>query len=155
MDMRFRGQYLESVRREYRQADRRQKSRLLTEARKRTLLNHKVLIRKPAHPAKVRSDGRRRGRSATYGPEVGSVLAKIWELLDCPCGQRLVPAMRTELERLWKSEEVQCSDEIAEKLGRISAQDGRPLAGAGKSRGGICGGIAIRCRTDCCTGRFR
>ena len=53
MDMRSREQYLESVRQEYRRADRKQKSKLLNEARKRTHLNRKVLIRKLAHPAKA------------------------------------------------------------------------------------------------------
>lgn len=67
MDMRSRVQYLESVRQEYRQASRKQKTKLLNEARKRTGLNRKVLIRKLAHPAKVAQKGKRRPRSATYG----------------------------------------------------------------------------------------
>jgi hypothetical protein len=122
MDMRSREQYLENVRQEYRQADRKQKTELLNEARKRTRLNRKVLIRKLAHPPKVRVEGQRRPRKATYGPEVVSTLVKVWELFDYPCGQRLVPAMRGELERLRKSKDVRCSDEIAEKLARISAK---------------------------------
>ena len=81
-----------------------------------------MLIRKLAHPAKVRLADRRRARSATYGPEVVGTLVKVWELFDYPCGQRLVPAVRTELERLRKSKDVQCSDEIAGKLARISAK---------------------------------
>ena len=122
MDMRSREQYLESVRQEYRQADRRQKSKLLNEARKRTRLNRKVLIRKLAHPAKARVEGQRSPRRATYGPEVVGTLVKVWELFDYPCGQRLVPAIRAELERLRKSKEIRCSDEIAGKLARISAK---------------------------------
>lgn len=122
MDMRSREQYLESVRQEYRQTDRKQKTRLLNEARRRTRLNRKVLIRKLAHPAKAPVEGKRRKRGATYGPEVVSTLVKVWELFDYPCGQRLVPALRTELERLRKSREVQCSEEIAGKLARISAK---------------------------------
>lgn len=118
--MRSREQYLASVRQEYRQADRKQKSKLLNEARRRTRLNRKVLIRKLAHPAKARAEGRRRPRSATYGAEVVSTLVKVWELFDYPCGQRLVPAMRSELERLRKGKEVQCSEEVAGKLARIS-----------------------------------
>jgi len=122
MDIRSREQYLESVRQEYGQADRQQKTKLLNEARRRTRLNRKVLVRKLTHPAKVRLEGKRRARSATYGPEVVSVLVKLWELFDYPCGQRLVPAMRTELERLRKSKEVKCSEEIAGKLARMSAK---------------------------------
>jgi hypothetical protein len=120
MDMRSREQYLESVRQEYRQASRAQKTKLLNEARKRTRLNRKVLIRKLAHPAQAKPEGRRRPRSASYGADVVSVLVKVWELFDYPCGQRLVPALRAELERLRKNKEIRCSREVAEKLERIS-----------------------------------
>jgi hypothetical protein len=120
MDMRSREQYLESVRQEYRQAGRKQKTKLLNEARKRTHLNRKVLIRKLAHPAKVRQEGKRRPRSASYGPEVVTVLVKLWELFDYPCGQRLVPAVRAELGRLRECQEIRWSDEVGEKLGRLS-----------------------------------
>jgi hypothetical protein len=120
MDMRSREQYLESVRQEYRQASRKQKTKLLNEARKRTRLNRKVLIRKLAHPAPPASPVRRRPRGATYGPEVVTTLVKIWELFDYPCGQRLVPALRTELARLRKQKEIRCSTAVAEKLERIS-----------------------------------
>jgi len=106
MDMRSREQYLESVRQEYRQASRKKKTKLLNEARKRTRLNRKVLIRKLAHPAKIRPASKRRPRGATYGPEVLTALVKIWELFDYPCGQRLVPAIRGELERLRKLKEI-------------------------------------------------
>lgn len=120
MDMRSREQYLESVRAEYRQANRKQKTKLLNEARRRTRLNRKVLIWKLAHPAKVKPESQRRPRGATYGPEVVSSLVKVWELFDYPCGQRLVPAIRTELARLRKDGEVRCGDEIAAKLVQMS-----------------------------------
>jgi hypothetical protein len=58
MDMHAREQYLESVRQEYRKANRKQKTRLLNEARRRTRLSRKVLIRKLAHP--VKPPGQRR-----------------------------------------------------------------------------------------------
>lgn len=118
--MRSREQYLDSVRQEYRQASREQKTKLLNEARKRTRLNRKVLIRKLAHPPQAKLSGKWRSRGATYGPDVVSVLVKIWELFDYPCGQRLVPAIRAELGRLKKSKEIRCSPAVAEKLERIS-----------------------------------
>jgi hypothetical protein len=54
MDMHSREQYLERVREEYRNAHKKNKTRLLNEARKRTRLNRKVLIGKLAHPAAIR-----------------------------------------------------------------------------------------------------
>lgn len=117
--MHSREQYLERVREEYRKAGKRGKTRLLNEARKRTGLNGKVLIGKLAHPAKA-NPGKRGPRRATYGADVISVLVKVWEIFDYPCGQRLVPAVREQLDRLRKVKEIRCSDEVADKLKRIS-----------------------------------
>ena len=78
MDMHSREQYLESLREEYRRADKKQKTRLLNEARQRTHLNRKVLIRKLAHPAKVRTSKKRPPRKASYGPEVLVTLVQVW-----------------------------------------------------------------------------
>ena len=122
MDMHSREQYLESLREEYRRGNKKQKTRLLNEARKRTHLNRKVLIRKLAHPAKVRVSQKRPPRKASYGVEVLVTLVQVWEIFDYPCGQRLQPVLRRELERLRKARELHCSDEVAQKLGRISAK---------------------------------
>ena len=122
MDMHSREQYLESLREEYRRADKKQKTRLLNEARQRMHLNRKVLIRKLAHPAKVRTSKKRPPRKASYGPEVLVTLVQVWEIFDYPCGQRLGPVLRQELERLRTARELNCSDEVAEKLARVSAK---------------------------------
>jgi len=122
MDMHSREQYLESLREEYRRADKKQKTRLLNEARQRTHLKRKVLIRKLAHPAQVRTGKKRPPRKAGYGPEVLMTLVQVWEIFDYPCGQRLAPVLRGELERLRKARELHCSEEVAGKLGRISAK---------------------------------
>jgi hypothetical protein len=119
MDMHSREQYLERVREEYRNASKRAKTRLLNEARKRTRLNRKVLVRKLAHPAKP-DPGKRGSRKATYGADVVTALVKVWEIFDYPCGQRLAPAVREELDRLREAKELRCSPEVAEKLKRIS-----------------------------------
>jgi hypothetical protein len=120
MDMRSREQYLESVRQEYRQASRKEKTRLLNEARRRTRLNRKVLIGKLAHPAAVKENNSRRRRGASYGPEVVTAMVKVWEIFDFPCGQRLVAVLGREVERLRKMGELRCSDAVAKKLRRIS-----------------------------------
>jgi hypothetical protein len=133
--MRSGEQYLENVRQEYRQASRRQKTKLLNEARKRTGLNRKVLTRKLAHPAKTRHKGKRGSRGASYGPEVVAALVKLWELFDYTCVQRLVLAMRSELQRLRKSQEIHCSQEVAEKLERISPKSVNRLLARPQSGG--------------------
>lgn len=117
--MHSREQYLARVREEYRKAGKRAKTRLLNEARKRTGLNRKVLIRKLAHAPKP-NPGKRGPRKATYGAEVVTALVKVWEIFDYPCGQRLAPALREQLDRLRQAREVQCSEEVAAKLKRVS-----------------------------------
>ena len=86
--MHSREQYLDPVREEYRCASKKQKKRLLKEARKRTRLNRKVLIRKLAHPPQP-GPRKRPPRKPTYGADVLTALVKIWEVLDYLCGQRL------------------------------------------------------------------
>src|SRR5207248_10144132 len=96
------------------------KTRLLNEARKRTRLNRKVLIGKLAHqPAPPRTQ-RRRPRQAAYDSKVTVALAKVWEIFDYPCGQRLAPALQQEVERPRQSKELVCSAEVAAKLKSIS-----------------------------------
>jgi hypothetical protein len=118
MDMHSREQYLDTLREEYRRASKEEKSRLLNEARKRTHLNRKVLIRKLAHPRKAA--GTRRKRGASYGTEVVAALVPLWELFDFACGQRLSAALRTEVPRLRAAGELKCSDTVAEKLLKMS-----------------------------------
>ena len=63
--MHSREQYLAALREEYLRANKRQKTRLLNEARKRTRLNRKVLIRKLGRvPAAADRDGRSTGMEA-------------------------------------------------------------------------------------------
>src|SRR5258708_10853902 len=113
MDMHSREQYLERVREEYRKADKKSKTRLLNEARKRTRLNRKVLIGKLAHPAVERRKKKRGPRQATYSREVQAALIKVWEVFDYPCGQRLAPALRQAIERLRKAKQLVCSEDVA------------------------------------------
>jgi hypothetical protein len=121
MDMHSREQYLASVRQEYRSAkSRKQKTRLLNEARKRTKLNRKVLIRKLAHPPTAATPRRRSRRKSVYDSAVVTTLIAIWEIFDFACGQRLQPVLKVELARLRQLGEVKCSDEVADKLGAIS-----------------------------------
>src|SRR5262249_59073936 len=85
---------------EYRRGDKKQKTRLLNEARKRTGLNRKVLIRKLARVPAARDRPTRRARGAIYGAELKAPLAQIWAWFDYPCGQRLAPILREQVGRL-------------------------------------------------------
>lgn len=47
-------------------------------------------------------------------------MARVWELFDYPCGQRLAPVLRAQVERLRSLGELRCSDRVAELLKRAS-----------------------------------
>src|ERR1043165_5939255 len=120
MDMHSREQYLAALREAYLRGNKKQKTRLLNEARKRTKLNRKVLIRKLTRVPAAADKARRRVRGARYGVEVKAPLVKIWELFDFPCGQRLAPVLREQTERLRASGGLKCSQEVAGLLQEIS-----------------------------------
>lgn len=122
MDMHSREQYLEALREDYRRASRKQKSKLLSEARKRTRLNRKVLIGKLAHPAPPQKTSRRRSRRKIYTAELKAPLARLWEIFDFPCGVRLVAILREQVDRLRSAGELRCSDRVAHMLKRVSAR---------------------------------
>ena len=134
MDMHSREQYLESAAGRYRRASKKQKTRLLNEARRRTRLNRKVLIRKLAHPAPPKRNEEEAGRKASYGAEVVTALVQVWEIFDFPCGQRLAPGLREEVGRLRTSGELRCSDEVAGKLEQNLAEDDRPACWRARNR---------------------
>src|SRR4030042_2920431 len=54
------------------------------------------------------------------GAAVRTALESLWRVVDFPCGQRLAPLGRTELERLRRMKELDISEPTAEKRARIS-----------------------------------
>lgn len=119
--MHTRKEYLAELWKEYEKASRTERSRLLDEAEKRTRLNRKYLIRvlnRRPQPRRVKA---RRGRPRVYGATVLTALVAVWEMFEYPCGQRLAPILRRQVARLRRWGELRCSDEVADKLGAISA----------------------------------
>ncbi len=120
MNMNTRNQYLKVLQERYFQArSREEKSGILDEYCRNTGQNRKYLIRRinssiPSTPKK------RRRRKEYYDGYVRAALTEVWEIFDCPCGQRLAPLLKTEVDRLRKLEELLIPEEVAEKLKRIS-----------------------------------
>ena len=48
------------------------------------------------------------------------MLFRSWDIFDEPCGQRLAPLLKTEVDRLRQLEEIFIPNEVAAKLKRIS-----------------------------------
>jgi len=80
----------------------------------------------------------RKKRKEMYDGRVKATFAKIWEVFDHPCGQRLKPVL--EADRLRELGEIQISEEVALKLKMISPPtiDRKLTIGSLSVRGSFC-----------------
>ncbi len=117
--MHSRNQYLKELQKRYFQTQsKKEKSSILDEYCQNTHQSRKYVIRKinSSFSSKLK---KRKKRKQIYDGYVKTALAELWEIFDRPCGQRLFPSIRTELDRLRQQEEIFVSNEVAEKLKRI------------------------------------
>jgi len=129
MDMPARNQYLHALITErggYHLKSKKEKSRLLDEYCRVTEQHRDAVSRKLRTGAYVHTlrqeTGRapKRTRVSPYTKEVTAYLIRLWEIFDRPCGQRLAPIIRTELDRLRRFDEIMISDEMAVILTTIA-----------------------------------
>lgn len=119
MDMRVRNQYLKVLQERYFKANsKKEKSSILDEYCRNTHQNRKYVIRRIK--SSIPSAPKGRGRKEIYDSYVRAALAKVWEIFDYPCGQRLASLLESEVDRLRKLKELLVSAEVAEKLKRIA-----------------------------------
>ena len=112
--------YLKQLQARYRQASRKEKSRILDDFVKTTGYHRK-------HATAVLNGRRervkgpiRRPRRAQYGVEEANALATLAELFDHICSKRLRAAMDVELPRLYQSGALRISAACYQKLLRVS-----------------------------------
>jgi len=119
--MTSRREYLQTILQErgYHQKNRKEKSKLLDEYCTGTGLQRKYVIRR-INTARVWTATGKRCRAVYYDHAVTAVLVTLYTIFDHPCGQRLVPLIKTEMEKLRTLNELTCSDIVAAKLQRIS-----------------------------------
>ena len=122
MDMESRNQYIKVSRKEYLKIkSKKEKSKLLNEAVKRTKLNRKYLMERLRAKSNIDEDKTdRKRRKQYYDNTVVVALAKCWRIFDRPCGQRLAPLLEQEVEKLRLLGELHCSNVVAGKLKQIS-----------------------------------
>ena len=121
MGMQARKEYRGVVRERYWKArSKKEKTRLLDEYCANTGHARKYAIRRLG--ARDNPDEKRRKRrKPVYDGEVTAALARIWEVFDYACGQRLKPLVEMETDRLRAFGELSVSDEVASKLKGMSA----------------------------------
>ena len=125
MDMRSKSQYLKALieKRGYLLKSKKEKSKLLDEYCQTTGLKRKYVIRKIRSGQYLKENLNQRKRKIKYDGYLKDALVKIWRILDYPCGQRLEPLLKNTdiIERLRNFEELNCSNEISQKLKEITS----------------------------------
>ncbi len=131
LDIMTRKRITQEVSKRYRKASKKEKGRILDEFCALSGYNRSYaagVLRKGAPPKRkagksrgVPSTDGRRGRKPIYTAEVRKALVKIWAILDCPCGKRLVAAIPDTLAALEKFGEIKPKDEVKRKLLTISS----------------------------------
>lgn len=121
--MRSRNQYLKTLRERYLKTQgKKDKGNILDEYCQNTGQNRKYVIKKMRFKVRLK-EGQRKKRKEYYDGYVKTALAKVWEIFDFACGQRLKSNLTKEMiEKLRKLEELHCSDMVAQKLTEISAK---------------------------------
>lgn len=121
MDMHSRNEYLKVLREKYLKArTKKDKSLILDEYCGNTGQARKYVIRKIQPRVDLRPRQRKK-RKETYDGQVKAALAKVWEIFDYPCGQRLKPLLEVEAERLSELGELKVSEEVIFRLKAISS----------------------------------
>lgn len=133
----------------YREADKKGKQAILDEFVRTTGYNRKYAIHLLANFGKrqvrmvegqavefvmgaAKAPQKRKGKRI-YGHEVKEALKKVWQTFDYMCGKRLVVLLRMNMDLLCEDQDFEMSEEVTEKLKRISASTiDRLLAGERK-----------------------
>ena len=114
-----RRKYLTRMQGRYCAADRAQRSALLTEMEQVTGLHRKSLTRL-LNGASLARRPRQRQRGRTYGGDVRTVVATVWESLDYICAERLTPTLVPTARHLAAFGECRLTPEVEGRLGAIS-----------------------------------
>jgi hypothetical protein len=108
----------------YLKANKKEKGNILDEFCSNTRFNRKYAIqifRADYEYDRIKKYGRK-NRKVVYGSDVMTVVIKIWELLDYPCGVRLKPSLLPTIQSLERHNEIKVSNKIKSQIEKISAK---------------------------------
>lgn len=123
MDMHSKNQYLQTLIKQkgYHLRSKKEKSKLLDEYCSITGQHRKYVITKLRTGSYIKTANKaKQKRKQYYDGQVRAALVTCWRIFDYACGQRLEPMLKDEVDRLRNLRELVCSDEVAEKLKKIS-----------------------------------
>lgn len=124
MSMGSRIEYLIQIKRRYLKAKTKtEKFFLLNEIVETTGMNRRYLIGllQAKFDLAYKKIRQRKRRKPTYDGQVLHYLKKVWDILDCPCGQRLAPVLSEMIKVLERCKEILFPNEVKEKLQTISS----------------------------------
>ena len=131
LDLMTRKRIAKEISKRYKKASKKEKGRMLDEFCALTSYNRSYaawVLRKGASPKRegkkargVPSTDGRRGRKPVYTAEVRRALVRVWAILDCPCGKRLVAALPDTVKALERFGEIKLKEGIRKKLLLMSA----------------------------------
>ena len=121
MDTNSKQQYMETLREKYFRANKKSKGKILDEYCMSSKEERKYAIKKFNYKIKLKKPEERKKRKEYYNNSVKPTLVEMWNIFDRPCGQRLKPLIKDEIDRLIKFEEVRCNKVITKKLKKMSS----------------------------------
>ena len=113
-----RRKYLQTMKRRYKQGDRKTKGQLLAEMEVVTGLHRKSLIR--LMNGSLLRKPRRQERGKTYGSDVDDALRVIHESFDYICAERLTPNLVWMARHLGRHGELRATPSLLDQLGHVS-----------------------------------
>jgi len=129
-----RRKYLQTMKRRYKQADRKTKGQLLAEMEVVTGLHRKSLIR--LMNGSLLRKPRRRERGKTYGSDLDDALRVIDESFDYICAERLTPNLVWMARHLGRHSELRATTSLLDQLGYVSISTVQRRLSRKKPRGG-------------------
>ena len=118
MDVNERRKYIHKMWKRYREAEKKEKGRLLDEIESVTGLHRKTITRTINGRLSRKKRVQQRGRE--YGVDVDDAMRVIARCLDYPCAERLQPNLVWMSKHLKKHSELQLTQETEQKLASIS-----------------------------------
>ena len=130
MSLASRRELISTLRERYSQAGKPEKGRILDELAATCGYNRKHAITVLGElPGTAGKPGKERHRRATYGPEVGATLLKLWKVSRGLCAKRLVPQLPALIDAMERHGELSLPDALKDKLLNVSASTADRLLG--------------------------
>ena len=116
MNIEAKKQYMETLREKYFKANKKEKGLILDEYCRNTGQDRKYAIKKFNYKVKLKDKKDYKKRKQKYDGRIIVQLIEVWGIFDRPCGQRLQPMIKEELQRLREFGEINCSNKTAKQL---------------------------------------